>query len=583
MTNNLNIKLSAFPLSTQISSSAAFDSSSTIGGGWGIAACGSPLTQGPSIACNPPFFPIRQSTTPFIGGSQTFSTSTSQLISQADTGFAHQNFCSGIYSIGACGGAYSVLGGIPGAVPGSYGLSGSLNGYPFSLLGSDQNFVNQFGEPAPVSGVVSCPFTQVTNACNPYTIILTNASGNQTAYNVYRFDFVIFLKTYGSAPIAATGCNPNFISSASCTTAEVQALNAALNSINLYNKMSGTILVDLSLPDPFRTTSPLDTFGIVGSWIAGGLSPSTNNACVLSSTANGGTIQVTPCGPHLLVPNTKLQFTPSNNEPSITSYSSYSTIPPLNPNGQLVITVNNMGMNYKANCNPTDCSNSGGQDCLTNNSCVIQYDTGELSVSMPIILDVIATGPNLQLQAKSIGLITGPSPGPLPQLGNIKVHVQDAVSTFPLSGMQVGLGSSGSCTTVSNPFSTDGSGNVILANLNPAQYTVCAAGGSGVVNLILFTLQLIYSPSQGSCTVIAGLSCSLTLSLQPNLISSFTWIGLLLAVLAVIILIAGVVFRLKLPSLGARKSIVEYRNVSIPPPKKRKSGKKQSGKLPHFE
>jgi hypothetical protein len=456
-----------------------------------------------------------------------------------------------------CSTARAILGGYGGTT--TYGLTASTSASNWQLLGSSANsgWQNQFQESIPQG---NCPLTVISGGCNPYTIVLGSSAPNSSiAYNIYRFAFLFTLQTFGDKVVASTTCNVISLSitggdSSQCTASEVNSLNKALGFINSANSNTGTVVIDFSVPDPFYYSSigasSNDQYGIIGAWIGG------IKGCVLSNVQFGETFSVSPCNSHALVGNNLSPYSPASNEPSLTSYTN-PVISSLNPNGQFSFTLNSLSIQYSAvQCTSgsgSNCPGSTSADCLTTGGCVIQSDSGVI-MQIPMVLDVIGTGPNLQTQARNIGLITtttGPPYNPL--TGNIIVTVKDSLLNLPVSGIPVNYGSGSTCATTNSYGTTNAQGQVNIVGLATGPYTVCTTGQSGTVTLIFVSFQLTYSLASQTVPggVTGGQTMVVNMSIQPSFNSQLTTISIVLFAVGIIALIAIIIIApTSLVSLG---------------------------------
>jgi hypothetical protein len=450
------------------------------------------------------------------------------------------NGCSGGFPVCAIGQA--IMGGTS-RLSSTYGITASMSASNFQLIGStaNANWQNQFNENIPTNSTGVCPFTVIPNGCNPYTVTL--GTGNSTIYyNIYRFAFTIVLQTVGDRVTASTSCSTGTFGDARlCPQQEISALNQALSFINGGDQNKGTLLADIAIPDPFYYSSfgaaTADQYGIVGTWIGG------SSGCSTSTINFGAVFSVSPCLSHVVVTNNKLVFTPASNEPSLTSYSS-SNLPTgsLNPNAQLSFNLNKLQIHYQAvpcsSGSGVNCPAAGAGDCIANGECVIQSDSGVI-VQIPLVLDVIGSGPNLQKQASNIGKVTSTGTAAYnPLLGNIIVTVKDSVLQLPVVGVPVNYGSGSTCATSNSYGTTNNQGQVPIIGLSPGAYTVCTTGQTGYVTLIFVSFTFLYSLASQQLPggLGSGQTVQVTLYLQPSFSSELTEISIIIVVLAVVVL-----------------------------------------------
>lgn len=420
----------------------------------------------------------------------------------------------------------------------------------WQLVGStaNQQWLNTFHESVPTSTSGPCPFSVIPSGCNPYTLVLGTGNGS-IAYNIYRFGFTVTLQVLADRPTLSSSCTVTSLVPqllwGGCYQQEIAALNADLGFINGGDTVTGNFAVDLSVPDPFSLSSfggsTNDQFGIIGAWVAG------SSACVAAPIQFGGSFQVSPCQSHSVIPNLKLAGTPSPTEP--TSWYNNPITSGLNPNAVFSFNINKLQTVYSmvpcTSISGANCPASAQNDCSATGGCVVQYDPG-MQITIPMVVDVIGSGPNLQQQAKNIGLITGTGTGNyVPTTGNILVTVKDASLGFPVNGVPVNYGISGQCAATTNYGNSgaSGPGQLLIVGLPTTnQYSVCSTGQTGSVTLIFFQFVFQYSlANQNGISVAGGQTTPVNLVLQPSFVTGLTTLSIFLIVIGIVLLVVLVV------------------------------------------
>jgi hypothetical protein len=511
----------AFDQTTSLNTNTAYSCDPKYGDGW--FSYGGPL---------PVNYPCQQTTSPNTispaSTTQAFSLTTAVLGSDSNDGGLLTplgNHCVP-NNIGSpsCAHASAYLSGL--------GLSGVLQ-YPYNLI--DQNFQNLYGEPVPL--------------VNPF--YLGNFTFSNTNYAGYLFEygFAIRLQIVNDVPVMAYFCNPSPVGASRCQPAEQGAATDAFTFINSRDSVSGTVAVDITVPNTL-VTGPSDRLSIIGAWTSAGGCP------LISQLQYGGIITIQQCSSHVIIPIKNLPYAPFQYQ-AVTSYTTnqlqniavaggFSTVTAL-------ITINKMAVKYNSACNG-DCGSA------TTGDPIVQADMtpNSLQVDVPIIFDLLDVTPNIPPTGSCGGLIPN-CPQPHGNFGAVAVHVQDSFTTLPLRAMSIALigTTAGGCSSATSySAQTDKSGNYNFTAVGAGTYLVCASGGSGLLQLFFFTTWIQYNQAQQQVTTVVGKTNAVTLSLQPNLYGQLTWVAILLIVVAMFFLIVGVSFKLR-PS----KSIVEYRSV----------------------